>query len=342
MSPQQHRFFQLVASLFAAAWLSVSCQQAGNHYAGNPEEAYLTTKEYFSKGDGYEAGVNAHQDLSVGKIDLGKKLFNDKRLSLNGTLACATCHNPKQHYTQNNRTLPIGALSGSQGRNAPSLFDVALRKSFNWDGAKKSLQEQVLGPLLSAHEMNNPSMDAVASRLQGLEDYRRFFAYAYDGEVSERTIADALSAYQVTLITGPNAFDEWQKDKDDNKLGTGELAGYNLFIGKAGCSACHTIGSKPYRFSDGDYHDTGYSVATNATLDLGRMEVTGDEEDRFKFRTPTLRNVALTSPYMHDGGIATLEGVVEFFNQSRQLGLVAEEKKQLVAFLNALTSPQRP
>lgn len=333
--------FVALSAMVIASTLGACRQGAG--YSANPIKALETTKAYLEENPAYEA-EQASASLSVGRIGLGKKLFFDKRLSNNGRFACATCHVPEQGYTQNDRALPDGTSAAAGGRNAPSLYDVVARSSLLRDGKASSLEAQASNPLLDKREMANSSMEALAIRVRRMRDYDRFFAYAYGGKATPERIAAALAAYERTLVTGPSRFDQW-KYQGRNTLSQRQVDGYNLFVGKGGCVRCHTIGSKSAPLTDGKFHDTGYSATKPpeiAGIDTGRHAVTGDPADKFAFATPSLRNVALTGPYMHDGGLKTLSAVVDHFNDAGKLGLNSPEKAALVDFMQALTSKRRP
>ena len=324
--------------------LVAACSSEGRKYNENPRKALKATQEYLSE-NAYYGGQQQLATLSTGRIDLGKKLFFDKRLSGSGNVSCATCHNPDQGYTQNGRALPPGAAHISGGRNAPSLYDVVARRHFFHDGRAYSLETQVTEPLMNPAEMANGSLPEMAARVRALKDYERFYSYAFGAPANEESIAISLSAYQRTLVTGPSRFDLWKYQGRKRVLDEDEVRGYALFTGKAGCGACHLVGLTSAPLTDEKFHDTGYAAtkpATFAQVDTGRHQVTGNEDDMFAFRTPSLRNVALTAPYMHDGRLPTLHSVVSFFDQSSGLGLSSQEKKDLVAFLESLTSLKRP
>lgn len=319
-----------------------ACTGGDRRYSSDPVEALRLTSEYLKEDPSYTSD-DALSSLSVGRISLGRKLFFDRRLSPDGRFACASCHDPDDAYTENDRAVPAGA--GAGGRNAPSLLDVVNRSVLFHDGRASLLEKQVMEPLLDRREMGNQSMDVLAARIRSMPDYDRFFAYAFNDVASPEHIAAALSAYQRTLITGPNDFDLWRYGGKPNRLTTRQVDGYNLFVGKARCATCHLIGQRSASFTDEKFHDTGYSATrpgAGSKSDTGRFAVTGNEQDRFAFRTPTLRNVALTGPYMHDGGLKTLDEVVDFFDTSGNLGLRADEKADLVDFLETLTSRERP
>jgi cytochrome c peroxidase len=294
----------------------------------------------------------ADNPLSVATIDLGRKLFHDTRLSADGTISCGSCHNPLQGYTQTNMPTPVG-IGGRRGdRNAPSLFDVGYRTTMFHDGRAATLEAQYRSPMLGPSEMGNASMDAVVDRIKGFDDYRTFFAYAFAAEPSTDTLGKALANYQRALVTGPNRFDRWHFGKEPNALAAQEIEGFRVFE-RARCGACHVVGASSAEFTDDGFRKNGYARmrADAGATDLGRAMVTRRTQDRFAFRTPTLRNVALTRPYMHDGGLATLADVVAFYGNTglrsiaapgAPLSLSADEQMKLVAFLDALTSPTRP
>jgi cytochrome c peroxidase len=338
-----------VSGMALAAVLLAACGEM--RYAGEPVEAYrVATQTYVGRPAGTQPAENP---LSVARIDLGRKLFHDKRLSADGTISCGTCHDPEQGYTQTNIATPIG-IGGQRGtRNAPSLYDVGRRTTMFHDGRVASLEQQYQGPVLGATEMGNISMDEVVSRIRGLEDYQRFFAYAFAAGPSVDTIGKALANYQRALVTGPNRFDRWHFGREQDALSAREIAGYRVFVDRAQCSTCHVIGAKSAEFTDDRFRKNGYAAmrADAGALDLGRAKVTRQTEDRLAFRTPTLRNIALTRPYMHDGGLATLADVVAFYSDvglrsiatlGMPSSLSEEEQADLVVFLNALTSAARP
>jgi cytochrome c peroxidase len=303
----------------------------------------------------------------------------DRRLSTNGTMSCGMCHVPEQGFTVNELTTAVGIEGRSLRRNAPSVLNVGFNASFFHDGRAATLEEQAWGPLLAADEMGNVSREAVVVRIRALPDYAGRFEDTYPTEgVSANAIASALAAYQRSLVSGGSRFDRWLFGVDANALTATERRGYDLFRGKARCVACHTIGEGHALFTDNAFHNTGAGVASAvrsalqvdvqlapdmkthvpvALLDAlfgapakdeGRFEVTGLKNDRFAYRTPTLRNVELTAPYMHDGSLATLREVVDFFDRGGRpnpdldeliepLHLTESEKDDLVGFLRSLT-----
>jgi cytochrome c peroxidase len=324
--------------------------------------------------------VPADNPITRTKVELGRKLFMDRRLSPNGTMACAMCHVPEQGFTSNEMGAAIGLEGQSLRRNAPTIYNAAYLERLFHDGREISLENQVWGPLLAANEMGNVSIGYLIEKIRGLPDYRGKFEAAFSGRGPDvETIGQALATYERTVLSGNSRFDRWRYAGEANALTHQERLGFDLFTGRAGCATCHTIGDAAALFTDQRFHNTGIGwarsmdsgdakhrvqlapgvyteIAESATRsfseprasDVGRFEVTLDPADRWAYRTPSLRNVSLTAPYMHDGSIATLEEVVEFYDRGgienpgrdpllKPLGLSAEEKQSLAAFLRALT-----
>jgi cytochrome c peroxidase len=319
--------------------------------------------------------------LTSERVDLGQRLFFDRRLSSNRTLACASCHIPSQGFTQNAMARSIGMEGQALRRNASSLLNAAHHQRLYWDGREFGIDTLVWGKLLDEPVMGNRAVGEVMARLRDDERLLAAFDQAFPGDgLTMRTLAEALTDYVSTLVAADSRFDRWHFGQKHDALSEEEQRGYRLFVGRAGCAQCHALDADHALFTDHRLHNTGigYShsmgkrpprttipvgdgtLAINLSAlrgteerrynDLGRYEITQDPADRWKFRTPTLRNVALTAPYMHDGSIATLEGVVTYYNeggtphelqapQIRPLGLNADEQAELAAFLRALTDP---
>ncbi len=314
------------------------------------------------------------------KVQLGRKLFFDRRLSHNGTLSCAMCHIPEQGFTSNELATSVGIEGLTVRRNAPTLYNVAYLETLFHDGRENRLEQQAWQPMLAANEMGNPSIGHVIGAIERLADYEGLFEAAFDGRgPTMETVGEALASYQKLLISGNSPFDRWRYGGDQTALSEPAKHGFLLFAGTAGCISCHVIDNEHALFTDQRFHDTGLgwhkamqpkperrplriapgveieierrvidAVGERPPNDLGRYEVTLDPADRWAYRTPTLRNIALTSPYMHDGSLPTLEAVVDYYNRGghrhpgidprvRPLNLSAEEKRDLVAFLEALT-----
>lgn len=323
--------------------------------------------------------VPGDNPLSPAKVELGRRLFMDRRLSPNGTMSCAMCHVPEQGFTSNELGTAIGLEGRSLRRNAPALYNAAYLSRLFHDGREISLENQVWGPLLAANEMGNPSVGYVVEAIRALPDYTGLFEAAFGGRGPDlQTIGQAIAAYERTLLSANTRFDRWRHGGEDGLLSAEERLGFGLFTGRAGCAACHPVEEKHALFTDQGFHNTGIGFARSmagdvkhrvqlapgvyteiaesetrsfsepAHSDVGRFEITQDPADRWAYRTPSLRNVAVTGPYMHDGSLATLEQVVEFYDRGgienpgldpliRPLGLSPREKRALAAFLGTLT-----
>ncbi|MGR8935326.1 MAG: cytochrome c peroxidase [Gammaproteobacteria bacterium] len=313
------------------------------------------------------------------KIRLGRKLFYDRRLSLNNTFSCAMCHVPEQGFTSNEMATAVGIEGRSVRRNSPTLYNVGYLHSLFHDGRETTLEQQVWGPLLARNEMGNPSVGAVIEKIRADQDYAGLFEQAFKRGPSMETVGMAIAAYERTLNSANSPFDRWYYGKRKDALSASAQRGFKLFNGKARCASCHTVTDRYALFTDQQLHNTGigYAESMGKSLaketvqvapgqfievdntiiagvsgtkenDLGRYEITQRPEDRWKYKTPTLRNIALTAPYMHNGVFGTLKQVVEFYNQGgignenldpsiQPLHLTEQEKDDLAAFLQGLT-----
>lgn len=317
------------------------------------------------------------------QVALGKKLFFDRRLSVNNTLSCAMCHIESQAFASVQTATAVGMEGRSLSRNTPTLLNVVYQRTLFHDGRENELSQQVWLHLLLANEMANPSIGSVIERIRGLEDYRGLFETAFEGAPpSMQTIGDAIAAYERTLISGNSRFDRWHFGRDERALDAREKLGFELFVGKAGCVRCHRIEERSALFTDHGFHNTGigYAAARGRTRrkwnvelipgiyatvdyeqmqsmseksanDLGRYDATRNPADIWSFRTPSLRNVSLTPPYMHNGSLLTLADVVDFYDRGgvpneglspliKPLVLTAAEKAAIVAFLGTLNGEQ--
>lgn len=317
--------------------------------------------------------------VSVEKVQLGRKLFFDRRLSANNTLSCAMCHIAEQGFSQNELRLPVGFEGKSVRRNAPTIYNSAYLERLFHDGRETSLENQVWSPLLASNEMGNVSIGVVVERIENLDDYGERFMEAFGRGPDIQTIGMALASYERMLVSAGSPFDRWYYGKESRALSESAKRGFEIFRGKGRCITCHTVTEDSALFTDGKFHNTGvgyfaamksaettldvllapgqtervYSnlvqtTGTQVFSDLGRYEVTRRPGDRWRYRTPTLRNVALTAPYMHDGSLATLRAVLEFYNRGgvpnegldsriTPLGLSEKEIAELLAFLQSLT-----
>lgn len=275
------------------------------------------------------------------KVELGRLLYFDRRLSGDGSLSCSSCHDPRKGYADG-RPRAIGFGGKELGRHSPTVLNAAYNGAQFWDGRAATLEEQAAGPIEAPGEMNLPR-EELARRLGDIPEYRRRFREVFGEEPGLANVAKAIAAFERTLVTPDSRFDAYARG-DKQALTEREKRGLLLFIGKAACSECH---SGP-NLSDSKFYVLGVRQRGPLADDVGRYAVTKDERDLRAFKTPTLRNVALTAPYMHDGSLATLEEVVELYdrgggpapNRSAKLlplRLTPREKRDLVAFLKALT-----
>lgn len=284
--------------------------------------------------------IPADNPQTPAKIELGRKLFYDQRLSADNTVACASCHKPEFAFSDGGNAVSTG-IGGQKGtRNAPTLTNVGYRQGLFWEGRSPRLEMQAVGPL-TAHDEMGMQPDELAKKLDAIPEYARAFREVFGEAPTLKTTAYALAAFQRTLLSYNSPFDRYQAG-DDKAMSEAALRGMELFFGEKGdCFHCH-VGSE---FTDDEPRNTGlYTVYE----DIGLARSTGKDEDVGKFKTPTLRNVALTAPYMHDGSIKTLRDAVMHYNRGgepnlnadaliRPLGLTDEEVDDLVAFLKSLT-----
>jgi cytochrome c peroxidase len=274
------------------------------------------------------------------KIELGRMLFFDKRLSLDRSTSCASCHDPDKAYSDD-RARAVGIGHTILSRRAPSLLNGAYNSAQFWDGRARSLEEQALAPMLSTTEMGMPGPKALVERLQGVPEYSRRFHFVFGRAVNLRDIQRAIAAFERTLVTPDAAFDRYVKG-DKQALTDQQKRGLILFIGKASCSQCH---SGP-NFTDNKFHSLGLLPGQTDDVDLGHFVVSRKLADRHAFKTPSLRSSTDQSRFMHNGAIATLADVIEFYDQGGgrgvrssllfKLQLTAGEKGDLLAFLHAL------
>jgi cytochrome c peroxidase len=282
------------------------------------------------------------------RVELGKALFFDPRLSGNGATSCASCHNPSLGWSDGLKTA-VGMGGLVLARATPTIVNTAFNTQFMWDGRKKSLEDQALGPMKAPEEMNT-DFPAVIERLRTMPGYGVLFARAYPGEaIGEETIAKALAAYERSIVSKDSPFDRWLAG-DTRALTPAQYRGFRVFTdpGKANCAACH---SGP-NFTDNGFHNIGLR-STGPRPDLGRFAVRAVASMKGAFKTPTLRDIELTAPYFRDGSAATLREVVEHYARGgedrsnisadvKQLALSEQDKSDLVAFLRALTGRRVP
>ena len=307
--------------------------------------------------------------LTRAKIELGRQLYFDNRLSGDTSVSCASCHHPEEGFAKHTR-FGVGIKKQEGGRNSPVSYNRILSDAQFWDGRAPSLEEQAKGPIQNPIEMGH-THEACLECLKAVPGYQVQFEKVF-GEFNIDTIAQAIAAFERTLVTAPSPFDYYERFRPMQDLDPEELKsddpelfaqfetalaemdahpmsdsakrGRDLFFGeKGGCTACH-VGPN---LSDEKYHNLGVGMDQEKP-DIGREEVTKDEKDRGAFKTPTIRNVALSAPYMHDGSQKTLAEVVEWYNKGghpnpnlsnkiKKLNLTDQEKADLVAFMEACT-----
>jgi cytochrome c peroxidase len=277
--------------------------------------------------------------LTEARARLGRKLFFDPILSADHSIACASCHRPDRGFASGDR--PRGVRGKQLGRRAPTLFNRAFGTAFFWDGRAGSLEEQALRPIADPDEMGSRVADVV-KRLEDDKEYKAAFGAAFPDGVTAANLAKALAGFERVLLRGGSAVDRFRRKGEQGALTAQQRHGLWLYESKGRCWRCHAGAN----FTDEQFHNTGVGWGKEPP-DPGRFAVTNKEADRGKFKTPTLRGVTLTGPYMHDGSLKSLADVVEFYNRGAganpnldsalaPLGLTEDEVRDLVAFLKAL------
>jgi len=280
--------------------------------------------------------IPADNPMTAAKVELGKQLYFDKRLSIDETVSCASCHDPEKGWS-NADTFATGIKGQRGGRSSPTVINSAYHPLQFWDGRANQLEGQALGPIQNPIEMGH-SMEACVESLNGIPGYKKQFQDVFGTDVTADGIAKAIAAFERTVLSGDAPFDRY-KAGDKSAMSEAAVRGMDLFFNKAHCSACH---SGP-NFSDAAFHNIGVSIDKKEP-DEGRKLISKLEGDRGAFKTPTLREIARTAPYMHDGSLATLEDVVEHYNKGGvpnpqldeeifELGLTDQEKADLVTFM---------
>jgi len=333
--------------------------------------------------------VPADNPQTPEKIQLGDKLFNDKRFSSTGEVSCAHCHDPQKAFTDSPLVTSEGINNLSGTRNAPTVINSAYFTKFFWDGRSPDLEDQAQHPIINPVEMGLTNHDPVLNIVRTDPEYIAAFRKAFDKEplqVTMREVQQAIASFERTLISGDSPFDQWYFGKKQDAISEQAKRGFDVFMNKGRCVSCHVIEHDQALFTDNRFHNIGVGVnriqADIGTLapaflkakadgvdvdkavlsnpkasELGRFAVTDLLDELGSFKTSTLRNVAVTAPFMHDGSLKTLRDVVEHYNNGgitdktdpvndflsggiRPLNLTDQEMTDLVAFLETLTSPQ--
>jgi cytochrome c peroxidase len=333
--------------------------------------------------------IPADNPQSDDKIALGKKLFHDKRFSGDGTVACSTCHEDEKAFTDSPRKTSRG-ISGQFGtRNAPTVLNAAYFDSFFWDGRAFSLEDQSQFPFLNPIEMGLASHDAILKIVREDPEYKAAFIKVFGtggSSITMEQVKQAIASFERTLVSGDSPFDRWYFGHENEAVSADAKRGFEIFVGQGRCVSCHTIEQDRALFTDNRFHNIGVGInriqpdvprlsaefqkakASGASVDktvladpkvsdLGRFAVTTHFDEIGAFKTSTLRNIAVTGPYMHDGSLKTLRDVVKHYNDGgksagdpsvnpylsggiRPLSLTDQQVSDLVAFLETLTSPQ--
>lgn len=282
---------------------------------------------------------------TAARVELGKKLFFDPRLSGDGNMSCASCHNPLFGWSDGLPTAK-GAKSQVLGRATPTVINTAYNSLQMWDGRKKSLEDQALGPMEASVEMNT-DMKRMFGFLNDNAGYRQLFAVAYPGQpIGPETVSKAIASFERTVVSNDSPFDRWVSG-DAKAMTPDQVKGFAVFVDpkKGNCAVCHSGAN----FTDNGFHNLGLASFGGDNPDVGRFAQRPLPVLKGAFKTPTVREAANTGPYFHDGSARTLMDVVEHYDRGgdvrtnlskdiHPLGLSAEEKRQLVSFMEALSS----
>lgn len=301
----------------------------------NQQEALLTIPEGFPEMEFPEGN-----ELTKERWELGKRLFYEKRLSIDKSLSCGSCHKPSLAFADD-RDFSPGVFNRAGSRNAPSLANVGYQPYLLREGSVPTLEMQVLVPIQEHNEFNH-NMVKIVEELEQNSSYAAASIAAYDRPFDGFVLTRAISVFQRTMVSGNSDYDQYTNQGNSSALSSAERQGMELFFSnKTNCSSCHG----GFNFTNYDFENNGLD---SVYADNGRFRLTNDPNDEALFKVPSLRNVGLTAPFMHDGRFSTLEEVIEHYNSGgenhqnkssyiRPLQLTMEEKTELVAFLNSLT-----
>jgi len=328
----------LILTVLIASFISCADSKKEKKVETNPEYAALQKTAASMFGTLPKVAENPENPVTAEKVELGKKLYFDNRLSKDNTQSCNTCHNLETYGVDNLSTSP-GNNGGFGTRNSPTVFNAALHISQFWDGREPDVEAQAGGPILNPVEMAMPSEKVVVERLSKIDEYNTLFSKVFPDDknpITYKNIQNAIGAFERKLIT-PSKFDDFIAG-DLNALSTIEKEGLQLFI-STGCIACHSgnvLGGNIYQ-KFGLYDD--YWKHTKSTkIDEGKFEVTKKESDKYIFKSPSLRNIEKTYPYFHDGSVSDLKEAVSIMAKLQlNKELPENDLNALVAFLNSLT-----
>jgi len=286
--------------------------------------------------------------LTIETVALGKRLYFDTSLSIDKSVSCATCHDPAHGFAYaGDVSTGVGGKRGT--RNSPTIINVGYYTTQFWDGRENTLEKQAEGPVQNPVEMAH-SLAGVVTRLTNDSSYVTSFERAYGaGPVTFEKVEKSIAAYERRVVAGDSPFDRWYFGGDQHAVDKDVKRGYEVFrrVDKGNCASCHALAEHTALFTDNEFHNIGVGVRNGTPTDLGRYEVTHTDRDRGAFKTPSLRNIAETAPYMHDGSFDTLMQVIDFHaaggnanpwldSKIRKLHLNTREKADLVAFLKSL------
>lgn len=334
-----NRYFLVVVSLlaFTFGFNSQASEKNYSYKAGHP-----SLQEWLLPDVPYPAD---NKPTSV-RVELGKRLFFDPRLSGDGNMSCGTCHNPALGWSDGQQTAR-GVKSKVLGRATPTIINTAFNSIQMWDGRKKSLEDQAMGPMEATVEMN---MDTAKlfKWLQSNQEYRGYFNEAYPGkEINADTVSKAIASFERTVVSINSPFDRWVKG-DKMAMTSQQVRGFEVFVGKGKCESCHSAPN----FTDNGFHNVGLKSWGNKNPDMGRYAQRPLKLMKGAFKTPTLRDVSRTAPYFHDGSAETLAEVVNHYGKGGVvqsnlspnmdgIDLTDQDEKDIVAFLRALSSPYK-
>ncbi len=333
--------------------------------------------------------VPKNNPITAEKIKLGDKLFHDTRFSSDGTVSCSTCHDRNKTFTDSPLKVSQGIQKLTGTRNAPTVVNAAYMESMFWDGREPDLEGQSAGPFINPVEMGLPNHEPILKIVRSDSEYQALFKQAFGksgDQIKMSHVQQAIATFERTIISGNSPFDRYYFAGDKSALSEEAVRGFKVFMEQGRCVSCHTISQTHALFTDSLFHNLGVGferintdvaslasayrqakrnaqqidievLSNKNTSELGRFAVSTESRDMGSFKTPTLRNVAMTAPYMHDGSLETLKDVVVFYNNGgrvkesdpffdfqsggiRPLDLSDEQVDDLVAFLEALTSPE--
>ena len=333
--------------------------------------------------------IPTNNPQSAEKIALGDRLFNDVRFSSTGEVSCATCHVSEKVFTDSPLSVSEGISKLTGTRNAPTVVNAAYNRTQFWDGRSPDLEDQALHPFVNPVEMGLPDHEPILETIRGDKEYLAMFDDVFGiraGDITMKEVTMAIAAFERTQVAGGSPFDRWHFGGEKDAISVEAVRGFAVFLGNGRCVSCHVIEQDHALFTDHLFHNVGvgindiqamvpelaaaFQVAKNEGMDvdvavltdpntshLGRFAVDDQLSSLGGFKTPTLRNIAATAPYMHDGSLATLREVVDHYNNGgitdpegqvnaflsggiRPLDLTEQEIEDLVAFMESLTSPQ--